>query len=115
MARIPEIVARLTRWQEWYFSSQAAGVKSPQLRIKVDRERRIDGLIDYREEEALETDQAAAHLPEDLREIVKVVYLDPEGRTMDSNAAILKMSRVSLYRKLELVDQLLLGILNKEL
>lgn len=115
MARIAEIHERLLRWQEWYFTSSARGLKSPIMDSKVDRSPRIGGFIAYDESEALETDRAVAKLPEDLRVIVRLVYLDPEQRTMDVNAAILKMSRVSLYRNLEFIDQLLLRILNKEL
>ena len=58
-------------------------------------------------EEALETDRAVAKLPSDLKAIIKVVYLDPEGRTMEDNARILRMNRRTLYRKLELTDKYL--------
>ena len=58
-------------------------------------------------EEALETDRAVAKLPSDLKAIIKVVYLDPEGRTMEDNARLLHMNRKALYRKLELSDKYL--------
>lgn len=105
MARIPEIVDRLIKWQEWYFSSMSCGVKSPSLHVRVDRSPRIGGLIDFNESEALQTDRAVASLPIDLRKVVTTVYLDPEGRTMDDNARMLHMSRMTLYRKLELADK----------
>ena len=62
MARIPEIVDRLVKWQEWYFSSMSCGVKSPSLHVRVDRSPRIGGLIDFNESEALQTDCAVASL-----------------------------------------------------
>lgn len=105
MTRIPEIVDRLIKWQEWYFSSMSCGVKSPSLHVRVDRSPRIGGLIDFNESEALQTDRAVASLPIDLRKVVTTVYLDPEGRTMDDNARMLHMSRMTLYRKLELADK----------
>ena len=108
MARIPEIVDRLNRWQSWYFTSQAAGVKSPKIGVRIDRTPRVDIPFDYTEEEALQTDRAVARLPSDLRKVVSVVYLDPEGRTMDDNARLLHMSRMTLFRKLELTDRFLL-------
>ena len=107
MARIPEIVDRLNRWQSWYFTSQAAGVKSPRIGIRIDRTPRVDIPLDYTEEEALQTDRAVAKLPSDLRQVVSVVYLDPEGRTMEDNARLLHMSRMTLFRKLELTDKFL--------
>lgn len=107
MARIAEIHERLLRWQEWFFTCQYIGVKSPAMQEKVDRSPRIGGTVVFDEAEALETDAAVAKLPDDLREVIKLVYLDPEGRTMSLNASILKMSRVSLYRKLELADKCL--------
>lgn len=113
MARIPEIVDRLVKWQEWYFSSMSCGVKSPSLHVRVDRSPRIGGLIDFNESEALQTDRAVASLPVDLRRVVATVYLDPEGRTMEDNARILLMSRKTLYRKLELIDRFLLDYLEK--
>lgn len=58
-------------------------------------------------EKALETDRAVAKLPSDLKTVVKVVYLDPEGRTMEDNARLLRISRVTLYRKLDLADKYL--------
>ena len=105
MARIQEVVERLARWQEWYFSSLSFGVKSPSLCVRVDRSPRIGGLIDFNESEALQTDRAVASLPVDLRRVVTTVYLDPEGRTMDDNARILHINRRTLYRKLELSDK----------
>lgn len=105
MARIPEIVDRLVKWQEWYFSSMSCGIKSPSLHVRLDRSPRIGGLIDFNESEALQTDRAVASLPVDLRCVVATVYLDPEGRTMDDNARILHMNRRTLYRKLELSDK----------
>lgn len=108
MARIPEIVERLNRWQSWYFTSQAAGVKSPRMGIRIDRTPRVDIPLDYTEEEALQTDRAVARLPSDLRQVVSIVYLDPEGRTMEDNARLLHMSRMTLFRKLELTDKFLL-------
>ena len=105
MARIPEIVDRLVKWQEWHFSSMSCGVKSPSLHVRVDRSPRIGGLIDFNESEALQTDCAVASLPVDLRRVVATVYLDPEGRTMEDNARILHMNRRTLYRKLELSDK----------
>lgn len=107
MARIPEIVDRLVKWQEWYFSSMSCGIKSPSLHVRVDRSPRIGGLIDFNESEALQTDRAVASLPVDLRCVVATVYLDPEGRTMEDNARILHMNRRTLYRKLELADRFL--------
>lgn len=107
MARIPEIVERLNRWQSWYFTSQAAGVKSPRMGIRIDRTPRVDIPLDYTEEEALQTDRAVAKLPSDLRQVVSIVYLDPEGRTMEDNARLLHMSRMTLFRKLELTDKFL--------
>lgn len=107
MARIPEIVERLNRWQSWYFTSQAAGVKSPRIGVRIDRTPRVDIPLDYTEEEALQTDRAVARLPSDLRQVVSIVYLDPEGRTMEDNARLLHMSRMTLFRKLELTDKFL--------
>lgn len=107
MARIPEIVERLNRWQSWYFTSQAAGVKSPRIGVRIDRTPRVDIPLDYTEEEALQTDRAVAKLPSDLRQVVSIVYLDPEGRTMEDNARLLHMSRMTLFRKLELTDKFL--------
>lgn len=112
MARIPEIVERLNRWQSWYFTSQAGGVKSPRMGVRIDRTPRVDIPIDYTEEEALQTDRAVAKLPSDLRQVVSIVYLDPEGRTMEDNARLLHMSRMTLFRKLELTDRYLAAYLN---
>lgn len=107
MARIAEIHERLLRWQEWYFTSQYMGVKSPAMQERVDRSPRIGGTVVFDEAEALETDAAVAKLPDDLRVTVKLVYLDPEQRSMAVNARLLKISRMSLYRKLELADKCL--------
>lgn len=107
MARITEIHERLTRWQEWFFTSQAGGVKSPKLTPPVDRSPRLGGFVDFDESEALETDAAVAQLPDDLRKIVVTVYLDAEHRTMETTAKMLQVSRVTLYRKLELSDKIL--------
>ena len=108
MARIKEIEERLKRWQTWYFTvAQAGMVKSPRLGVRVDGVPVAMAPIAAGTEEALETDRAVAKLPIDLRTIIKVVYLDPEGRTMDDNARLLHVSRMTLYRKLELADKYL--------
>nr|DAV69035.1 MAG TPA: antitermination protein Q [Caudoviricetes sp.] len=108
MARIKEIEERLKRWQTWYFTvAQAGTVKSPRLGVKVDGVPVAMAPIAAGTEEALETDRAVAKLPSDLKAIIKVVYLDPEGRTMEDNARILHMNRRTLYRKLELSDRYL--------
>lgn len=113
MARIKEIEERLKRWQTWYFTvAQAGTVKSPRMGVKVDGVPVAMAPIAAGTEEALETDRAVAKLPSDLKAIIKVVYLDREARTMDVNAKILKISRVTLYRKLELADQYLSEYLN---
>ena len=67
----------------------------------------MDIPLDYTEEEALQTDRAVAKLPSDLRQVVSIVYLDPEGRTMEDNARLLRINRRTLYRKLELTDKFL--------
>lgn len=115
MARIAEIHKRLIRWQEWYFTSQACGIRSPRMTPPVDRAPRLGGFIAFDESEALATDAAVATLPEDLREIVKTVYLDPEQRPMTVTASILRISRNTLYRKLEMSDRLLFERLQKTL
>lgn len=108
MARIKEIEERLKRWQTWYFTvAQAGTVKSPRMGVKVDGVPVAMAPIAAGTEEALETDRAVAKLPSDLKAIIKVVYLDPEGRPMDYNARLLHMSRMTLYRKLELADKYL--------
>lgn len=108
MARIKEIEERLKRWQTWYFTiAQAGMIKSPRYGVKVDGVPVAMAPIAAGTEEALETDRAVAKLPMDLRTIIKVVYLDPEGRTMDDNARLLHVSRMTLYRKLELADKYL--------
>lgn len=108
MARIKEIEERLKRWQTWYFTvAQAGTVKSPRMGVKVDGVPVVMSPIAAGTEEALETDRAVAKLPSDLKAIIKVVYLDPEGRTMEDNARILHMNRRTLYRKLELSDRYL--------
>lgn len=108
MARIKEIEERLKRWQTWYFTiAQAGMIRSPRFGVKVDGVPVVMAPIAAGTEEALETDRAVAKLPMDLRTIIKVVYLDPEGRTMDDNARILHVSRMTLYRKLELADKYL--------
>lgn len=113
MARIKEIEERLKRWQTWYFTvAQAGTVKSPRMGVKVDGVPVAMAPVAAGTEEALETDRAVAKLPSDLKAIIKVVYLDREARTMDVNAKILKISRVTLYRKLELADQYLSEYLN---
>ena len=113
MARIKEIEERLKRWQTWYFTvAQAGSVKSPRMGVRVDGVPVVMAPIAAGTEEALETDRAVAKLPSDLKAIIRVVYLDPEGRTMEVNAKLLKMSRVSLYRKLELTDRYLAAYLN---
>lgn len=105
MARIREIEERLKRWQTWYFTVSIAGsIKSPRLGVKVDGVPVAMAPVPAGTDEALETDRAVAKLPSDLREIIKVVYLDPEGRTMQDSARILHVSRMTLYRKLELAD-----------
>ena len=112
MARIKEIEERLKRWQTWYFTvAQAGTVKSPRLGVKVDGVPVAMAPIAAGTEEALETDRAVAKLPSDLKAIIKVVYLDPEGRTMDDNARLLHVSRMTLYRKLELSDRFLFDYL----
>ena len=112
MARIKEIEERLKRWQTWYFTvAQAGTVKSPRIGLRVDGVPVVMSPVAAGTEEALETDRAVAQLPSDLKEIVKVVYLDPEGRTMDDNARLLHMSRMTLYRKLELSDRFLIDYL----
>lgn len=106
MARIREIEERLKRWQTWYFTvAQAGSVKSPRIGIKVDGTPVAMAPIAAGTEEALETDRAVAKLPSDLKLVVRVVYLDPEGRTMEDNARILHMCRKTLYNKLELADR----------
>lgn len=108
MARIKEIEERLKRWQTWYFTvAQAGMVKSPRFGVRVDGVPVAMAPIAAGTEEALETDRAVAKLPIDLKTIIKVVYLDPEGRTMDDNARLLHMNRRTLYRKLELSDKYL--------
>lgn len=108
MARIKEIEERLKRWQTWYFTvAQAGTVKSPRMSVRVDGVPVTMAPIAAGTEEALETDRAVAQLPSDLKEVIKVVYLDPEGRTMDDNARLLRISRMTLYRKLELADKYL--------
>ena len=105
MARIKEIEERLKRWQTWYFTvAQAGTVKSPRMGVKVPV---AMAPIAAGTEEALETDRAVAKLPSDLKAVIKVVYLDPEGRTMEVNARLLHMNRKTLYRKLELSDKYL--------
>lgn len=108
MARIKEIEERLKRWQTWYFTvAQAGMVKSPRIGVRVDGVPVAMAPIAAGTEEALETDRAVAKLPSDLKAIIKVVYLDPEGRTMEDNARLLRMNRKTLYRKLELCDKYL--------
>ena len=108
MARIKEIEERLKRWQTWYFTvAQAGTVKSPTLGVRVEGVPVAMAPIAAGTEESLETDRAVAKLPSDLKAIIKVVYLDPEGRTMDDNARLLHVSRMTLYRKLELADKYL--------
>ena len=108
MARIKEIEERLKRWQTWYFTvAQAGTVKSPRLGVRVDGVPVAMAPIAAGTEEALETDRAVAKLPSDLKTVVKVVYLDPECRTMEDNARLLRMNRRTLYRKLELTDKYL--------
>lgn len=115
MARIREIEDRLKRWQTWYFTvAQAGSVKSPRMGIKVDGTPVAMAPIAAGTEEALETDRAVAKLPSDLKLVVRVVYLDPEGRTMDDNARMLHMARATLYRKLELADSYLQRTLYNE-
>lgn len=115
MARIREIEERLQRWQTWYFTvAQAGAVKSPKMGIKVDGTPVAMAPIAAGTEEALETDRAVAKLPSDLKAVIKVVYLDPEGRTMSDNARMLHMVRATLYRKLELADRYLQKILYNE-
>lgn len=80
----------------------------PGIGVRIDRTPRVDIPFDYTEEEALQTDRAVARLPSDLKQVVSIVYLDPEGRTMDDNARLLRMNRRTLYRKLELTDKFLL-------
>ena len=108
MARIKEIEERLKRWQTWYFTvAQAGSVKSPRMGLRVDGVPVAMAPIAAGTEEALETDRAVAKLPSDLKAIIRVVYLDREGRTMDDNARLLRISRMTLYRKLELADKFL--------
>ncbi len=108
MPRIKDIEERLKRWQTWYFTvAQGGAVKSPRMCVKVDGVPVAMAPIAAGTEEALETDRAVAKLPSDLKAIIKVVYLDPEGRTMDDNARLLRVSRMTLYRKLELADKYL--------
>ena len=115
MARIREIEERLKRWQTWYFTvAQAGSIKSPRMGIKVDGTPVAMAPIAAGTEEALETDRAVAKLPSDLKLVVRVVYLDPEGRTMDDNARMLHMARATLYRKLELADSYLQRTLYNE-
>ena len=112
MARIREIEERLQRWQTWYFTvAQVGNVKSPRMGVKVDGTPVLMSPIAAGTEEALETDKAVAQLPCDLRTIILMVYLDPEGRTMDDNARMLHMCRMTLYRKLELADKYLFNSL----
>lgn len=108
MARIKDIEERLKRWQTWYFTvAQAGAVKSPRMCVKVDGVPVAMAPVAAGSEEALETDRAVAKLPSDLKMIVKVVYLDPECRTMEDNARLLHINRRTLYRKLELTDKYL--------
>lgn len=108
MARIKEIEERLKRWQTWYFTvAQAGTVKSPRMGVKVDGVPVLMAPIAANSEEALETDRAVASLPSDLKAVVNVVYLDREGRSMEDNARMLHVSRMTLYRKLDLVDKFL--------
>lgn len=108
MARIRDIEERLKRWQTWFFTvAQAGAVKSPRMCVKVDGVPVAMSPVAAGSEEALETDRAVAKLPSDLKTVVKVVYLDPECRTMEDNARLLHMNRRTLYRKLELTDKYL--------
>lgn len=109
MARIKYVEERLKRWQTWFFTVNIVGlVNSPVMRVRVDGTPVAMSPVPAGTDEALETDRAVAQLPCDLKHVVKTVYLDPEGRTMSDNAAILRMSRMTLHRKLELVDRYLL-------
>lgn len=108
MPRIKDIEERLKRWQTWYFTVVQSGtVKSPKMGVKVDGSPIAMAPVAAGSEEALETDRAVAKLPSDLKTVVRVVYLDPECRTMEDNARILHMNRRTLYRKLELTDKYL--------
>lgn len=108
MLRIKDIEERLKRWQMWYFTvAQAGVVKSPRMCVKVDGTPVGMAPVAAGSEEALETDRAVAKLPFDLKTVVKLVYLDPECRTMEDNARLLHMNRRTLYRKLELTDKYL--------
>lgn len=112
MPRIKDIEERLKRWQTWYFTvAQAGAIKSPRMSVKVDGTPVTMAPVAAESEEALETDRAVAKLPSDLKKIVKVVYLDPEGRTMEDNARLLHISRMTLFRKFELIDRYLLEYL----
>ena len=112
MGRIKEIEERLKRWQTWYFTvAQAGAVKSPRIGVRVDGVPVAMAPVAAGTEEALETDRAVAKLPSDLKTIVKVVYLDPEGRSMEDNARLLHISRMTLFRKFELIDRYLLEYL----
>lgn len=94
MARIKEIEERLKRWQAWYFTTaQVGALRSPRWDVKVDRSIVLMSFEALTDEEACETDRAVGC----FKKIVRLVYLDPEGRTMEVNARLLKMSRVSLY------------------
>jgi len=104
---------RLARWSCWASERgvlRSAGVSSvyrcASEVVGSDWDRTVSwsARVPYQELEAQQTDKAVRALPAPLRQVVAVVYIRDLAGTKDRQARMLRISRVSLHRRLCEVD-----------
>jgi hypothetical protein len=102
MRRNPYWKERLTRWQLWVYLAPG-GSRSAFYTERVDCAQPVGALTPQINDEAVVTDQLVAQLPEDLRRVVKAVYLDLM-RTRAEIAARLHVTKETLHNRLCYAD-----------
>jgi hypothetical protein len=102
MRRNPYWKERLSRWQLWVYLAPG-GSRSAFYTERVDCAQPVGALTPQINDEAVVTDQLVAQLPEDLRRVVKAVYLDLM-RTRAEIAARLHITKETLHNRLCYAD-----------
>lgn len=90
---------RLPEWQLWYFKAPG-GARSSFYVERVDCASVFGTLTPEINDRALVTDQLVAGLPDPLKRVVKAVYLDGIGNSMDGIANRLGLSKRTLHDRL---------------
>jgi DNA-directed RNA polymerase specialized sigma24 family protein len=99
MRRDPYWKARLERWQLWVFKAPG-GARSAFYIERVDCATVFGTLTPAINDEAVQTDQLVARLPDLLKRTVKSVYLDGLGSSLDGIAGRLKCTSRTLHERL---------------